>query len=661
MSIEQLIAEIKEVDIYRFCKFWEISFIDTKQICVDEYDLIIDKIKKFDYGSINGKYTLTVTERRFGDLKIPISQLVYEIYAFTCLNDEISQRISLGDFIEFIKNKKKLLESQGWEVVFSDHPVFPVLSELVSDINIADFQCAYKKIFYVRYAEGYDKREDGFDENKLWIQSIFLQEILRVYFMNVIVFYYKERMSAYDVAIVTVNWIWALNNNLYPQKEISTKDIKNRDRYLIGNLSNHLKEEREFLSEMYSDRANIDYEEMFDIPNKVMTQRGMLHHVDKMGKYINVIAGRRHTTDSPKDFDNTVYMLGGCVFFGYAEEDRYTVSSHLQRILNRKLDNKWRVVNLATWGGNIDEEHETLKLLRYKPGDIVIISYAGLIPIGENYLDNDISYKFVEENPNIRYFNSLVHCNRYGYERIAQNIYEKYKELFCKKHKQSEYIDVFLSDEAGNNENSKILETFFDLKKKIPDIEDGVAAIVMNCNPFTNGHRYLIEQAVQYEKCLIVFVVEEDKSEFTFEERLELVKKGTIDFSNVTVEPSGSFMISSKTFPEYFTKNEKNRISINPSDDVYLFGSVIAPYLRIKRRYVGEEPFDSVTRRYNQVMKEILPTYGVKVVEIKRKTDDEGDVISASKVRCLLQSGDWGKIKKIVPETTYDFLQRKYR
>ena len=63
----------------------------------------------------------------------------------------------------------------------------------------------------------------------------------------------------------------------------------------------------------------------------------------------------------------------------------------------------------------------------------------------------------------------------------------------------------------------------------------------MNCNPFTLGHRYLIEQASEKVDHLYVFVVEEDKSFFPFSDRIGLVKKGTADLKNITVKPSGKY------------------------------------------------------------------------------------------------------------------------
>ena len=661
MDLEQISSEIEPIDICRFCNFWDISSIDTSEIKDAGNQAVVRVLRDTNIcADRDDGNKLVVTEQQSGELRIPLAQLIYEIYAFTCLNDELSEKVSTDDFFVFIEKKIRILEEQGWEVAFADNPIFPALNNVNRKTCLNKNNGKYRKIFYIKYVNQSDPNEMILDGRKHWIKKIYLQEILRVYFMEVIVSDYREKLARVGVEVVPVNWVWGLNNCLYPKTGISSEDIEHRDKYIIGNLSRHIEEEHQFLLDVYGDRKDIDYYEMFDIPEKVMPQRGMLHHVDKSGKYVNVIAGRRQTTDSPEEFKNTVYMLGGCVFFGYAEEDCYTVASYLQRLLNTQSDKNWRVVNLATWGGNIDEEHEILKSLRYRPGDIVFISYAGLIPIGDDYSLNDISYKFAVGNDKIKYFNSLVHCNRYGYEMIARNILEKYKTLFNKNSEESEYIDAFPKDNADKGTEADLSTLYLDVKNKLPYVKDGIGAIVMNCNPFTYGHRYLIEKAAQNEEQVVVFVVEEDKSEFPFKDRIELVKKGTSDISNVLVVPSGAYMISSKTFPEYFTKKEKNTLDIDPSGDVFLFARVVAPYLNIKRRYIGEEPFDLVTKKYNQVMKEVLPTYGVKVIEIERKTDDEDEVISASYVRKCLRDKEWDKLMRIVPTTTYEYLRKEY-
>lgn len=186
-----------------------------------------------------------------------------------------------------------------------------------------------------------------------------------------------------------------------------------------------------------------------------------------------------------------------------------------------------------------------------------------------------------------------------------------------------------------------------------------IGAIVMNCNPFTYGHRYLIEKAAEECDKLFVFVVEEDKSIFKFDDRIELVKRGTSDISNVVVIPSGKFMISSLTFTDYFNKSEIQDKIIDPSMDVEIFAKYIAPAMGITVRFAGEEPLDNVTRQYNETMKRILPKRGINFKTIVRK-EAGGEPISASRVRKCLEMKQWDEIRKLVPDATFDFLYKNY-
>lgn len=178
----------------------------------------------------------------------------------------------------------------------------------------------------------------------------------------------------------------------------------------------------------------------------------------------------------------------------------------------------------------------------------------------------------------------------------------------------------------------------------------------MNCNPFTLGHQYLAEYAAAQVAKLYIFVVEEDKSEFPFADRIELVKQGVKHIPNVEVLPSGKFIISQQTFSGYFNKAELQDVAVDSSEDVEIFGKEIAPTLGITVRFAGEEPTDNVTRQYNETMKKILPQYGVEFIEIPRKTFGD-EAISASKVREALHAGDFDKIKTLVPETTLNYLR----
>lgn len=180
-------------------------------------------------------------------------------------------------------------------------------------------------------------------------------------------------------------------------------------------------------------------------------------------------------------------------------------------------------------------------------------------------------------------------------------------------------------------------------------------ALVMNCNPFTRGHRYLIEEAAKNCEEILLFIVEEDKSLFPFKDRYDIVKKGVEDLKNVTVIPGGEYIISSATFPSYFIRKEDERMKAYQNIDCGIFGKYFCNKFNIIKRFAGKEPYCSVTNSYNETLKVVLPKYGVELIEIERKKYDE-HYISASKVRELIKAGELEKVKNIVPEVTWKFL-----
>jgi len=186
------------------------------------------------------------------------------------------------------------------------------------------------------------------------------------------------------------------------------------------------------------------------------------------------------------------------------------------------------------------------------------------------------------------------------------------------------------------------------------DEPGGAASVVVNCNPFTLGHRRLLETAAAGGRRLYVVVVEEDRSLFPFKVRLDLVRKGSADMKRVLVVPGGRYVISSLTFPAYFTR-EADLVRSQASLDAEIFARHIAPELGIAARYVGEEPYCETTREYNRVLASMLPPRGVEVIEIPRLTFG-GRAVSASEVRDLIRSGDFRTLRNLVPESTYDYI-----
>lgn len=187
------------------------------------------------------------------------------------------------------------------------------------------------------------------------------------------------------------------------------------------------------------------------------------------------------------------------------------------------------------------------------------------------------------------------------------------------------------------------------------------AAIVMNANPFTLGHRYLIDEALKYcgsERKLFIFVVETDKSFFQFKDRFELVKENTKNLKNVFVLPSSEFLISTATFPSYFLK-EKMLVQKNQTQlDARIFLKYFVPLFNIGTRFLGEEPFDAGTRLYNEtLLKELPPECDVKIISRKKiKTGNEEKIISATAVRAAYKKNSLEEVKDYVPQSTYNFL-----
>lgn len=179
--------------------------------------------------------------------------------------------------------------------------------------------------------------------------------------------------------------------------------------------------------------------------------------------------------------------------------------------------------------------------------------------------------------------------------------------------------------------------------------------IVMNANPFTFGHQYLVEQAAKQVDNLYVIVVDEDKSQFSSDERLAMVEAGCAHLKNVTVCHGSSYIISAATFPSYFIKQASDAANAQIELDLDITARHIAPALGATVRFVGSEPVDKLTRNYNAAMKTILPKYGIEVVETPR-LEKEGLVISATTVRQTLANGYFSKAKDMVPNTTLPYL-----
>lgn len=243
----------------------------------------------------------------------------------------------------------------------------------------------------------------------------------------------------------------------------------------------------------------------------------------------------------------------------------------------------------------------------------------------------------------------ISHANQEGYGCIKLFTKPKNRQLFesLSFRLLAEAPEAILM-ETGIGGISNTVEA---LKKIKDNGKRGV--VVMNCNPFTLGHRYLIEQAAKQVERLYVMVVREDCSLFAYTERKAMVEQGVADIENVNVIDGSEYAISNTTFPTYFLKQLSDATDTQILLDLDLFRRHIAPALGAEVRFVGTEPTDELTRRYNELMMKSLGKD--HVVQIPR-LENGGVAVSASRVRRAMESNSLKEAAQLVPPTTLPYI-----
>ncbi|MDR1460054.1 MAG: adenylyltransferase/cytidyltransferase family protein [Campylobacteraceae bacterium] len=416
-------------------------------------------------------------------------------------------------------------------------------------------------------------------------------------------------------------------------------------------------------------------------------RNGIFYAKDVLGLNRNIVNNFRLTTDQPNNFKNTVYIFGNSVIFGLGVSDEKTISSSLQRIINAHFeeDISYCVINCANHGGeDFDQQIALMKTMNFKKGDIVVcVSHSKEILkyIKSHFIVCQTQQAFEHPHDMGEVFYENKHLNEIGNQKIAELLFETMQENHLFDEKSSDRLvkaeksqsNSFFTMGGGKKSEAIIMRQAIIPREENENLvkyknlllnhksktKGKIGSIVMNCNPFTLGHEYLVEASCKKVDHLYIFVVEEDKSFFSFKDRFELVQKGTKKFENITVIPSGRFIISSLTFEAYSNKEKLQEETIDVSNDVNIFVREIAPVLDITVRFAGEEPFDNVTRQYNNTMKMILPKYDIDF-EIIERVEFNNEPISASKVRNLLKEKNFDEIAKIVPKTTLEYLVKNF-
>lgn len=191
-----------------------------------------------------------------------------------------------------------------------------------------------------------------------------------------------------------------------------------------------------------------------------------------------------------------------------------------------------------------------------------------------------------------------------------------------------------------------------------PTLQGVIGCIVANCDPFTNGHLYLVETACRACDLVHLFILSENRGMFAADVRLALAKRAVARLAKVVVHPTADYLVSYTTFPDYFLHHKEQIEAAHCELDLMIFVERFAKPLQITRRFVGSEPLSPVTHLYNQALQTILPRHGIEAVVVPRMETD-GMAISASRVRDLIRMGRMDEIKQLVPLTTYEYLRRQ--
>lgn len=180
-----------------------------------------------------------------------------------------------------------------------------------------------------------------------------------------------------------------------------------------------------------------------------------------------------------------------------------------------------------------------------------------------------------------------------------------------------------------------------------------IGCVVINGNPLTIGHEYLVSRVTKKHSMVIVFIVEEDKSLFTFKERLGMAYLTFHKYDNVLVIPSSKYIVSSLTFPTYFLKSDEVNEEMAMIDGL-IFRDYFMKKLFIKKRYFGSE-INCKMSSYNEILKSIL---GNKM-EIISRLEINKEIVSASTVRLLLKKNKVEEALKFIPNECHFIIRNK--
>ena len=459
-----------------------------------------------------------------------------------------------------------------------------------------------------------------------------------------------------------------LKNKTIEEKElISNPDLYTKGRYKWGESDRV----PSYIKYVYRNYNDIEISDLFNSFSPVVKSTKVVLR-DFENPCVSVQGGSRVTTSQPRSFNRRVLVFGTSTTFSIGSRDEDSITSIIQRELNKSYSDI-KVENYGVQGMRLILAINNLVQTDIKENDIVVFfDYDEFNRAKNEYIFNiDLNKLDRGRDFFIDLTKHQCHFSPSGNSILAKSIVNEiipsminrdvanYREPCDKMLQVLDNLKYCLYRHTAQSLESCEMKSYLSLlEKHVPKEGTKVGSVAVNCNPITLGHLHLLEYAAGDVDELFVFVIEEDKSFFKFEDRLKLVCEATNHLENVTVLRGGRFICTELTYPDYFEKDTKEA-KADASMEAWFFCEYIAKKLNIGKIFLGDEPNCMITKQYNDKMQELLPGYGIEV-EIIDRISTGGQVISASKVRAYLKEQDFQSIKPIVPEATYRFLKANF-
>ena len=363
---------------------------------------------------------------------ITTTQFLYDIEVFSRVHPEVAGKITSGCFLEFAKRMFLRYNENHFSVFYTKETKLARWLNLAGAKCIADIDSAAgrdiaKDIIpdkILLYSTGARSIAEEFYEKykrEKRVEVLYPLQLIREWIIELTCAYFKRLFEKHGVSFHLLNWEAAQNTLILTDGKLTSEKIDARARYGVRFISGNEAQYEPFLQNVFGDDYSAEYaRSVLAVPPKAELRAGYSGHPDRSGKYLNITGGERFTPGQSAAAANNIYLFGGCVFFGYAIDDGNTVPSQLQTLLNREFGKgRWNVRNYAAWGGNFDEMFGALYSLKIRRGDIIVVSYAGLTPIG----DGDVSVGLETAGSDREfYFDILLHCNKTGYSAAAERL-----------------------------------------------------------------------------------------------------------------------------------------------------------------------------------------------------------------------------------------------